>query len=68
MIADSVGIYLIKDGSGKMQLFHQGTDIGLFLWRPDVGKTIYTDSRAINECLWIMNSDGPGKRQLTFDE
>lgn len=35
-------------------------------WSPDGKKIAYTDSRAINGRLWIMNSDGTNPIQLTF--
>lgn len=35
-------------------------------WSPDGSKIVYTDSRAVNGRLWIMNADGSNKDQLTF--
>ncbi len=34
-VIDSAGIYLMKYGSGKMELFHQGADIITYRWSPD---------------------------------
>lgn len=35
-------------------------------WSPDGERITYTDSRAVNGRLWIMNSDGSEKKQITF--
>jgi Tol biopolymer transport system component len=35
-------------------------------WSPDGKYIVYTDARAENGRLWIMNMDGSNKRQLTF--
>lgn len=36
-------------------------------WSPDGKKIVYTDSRAENGLLWIMNSDGSKLKKLTFN-
>lgn len=35
-------------------------------WSPNGSKIVYTDSRSNNGYLWIMNSDGSSKKQLTY--
>lgn len=36
-------------------------------WSADGARIVYTDSRAENGRLWIMDADGCNKRQLTFE-
>jgi len=54
-----------SDGSGLKQL----TDTRGYTcdWSPDGKQIVYTDSRAENGRLWIMDVDGSNKKQLTFE-
>lgn len=36
-------------------------------WSPNGQQLVYTDARAINGHLWIMNTDGSDPQQLTFE-
>ena len=60
-------IYSINaDGTGLKRLTNtQGYTCD---WSPDGRYIVYTDSRAVNGRLWIMNADGANKHQLTFGE
>jgi Tol biopolymer transport system component len=37
------------------------------VWGPD-GKIVYASSEGGNQDIWVMDGDGSGRRQLTFDE
>jgi Tol biopolymer transport system component/DNA-binding winged helix-turn-helix (wHTH) protein len=37
-----------------------------FSWTPD-GKIVYVSTLSGNQDIWIMNADGSGQKQLTFD-
>jgi Tol biopolymer transport system component len=51
------------DGTGFKQLTRGYTCD----WSPDGKQIVYTDSRAENGRLWIMDADGDNKRQLTYN-
>lgn len=53
------------DGSDLKQLTN--TQAYSCDWSPDGTHIVYTDSRAGNGRLWIMEENGSNKRQLTFE-
>jgi Tol biopolymer transport system component len=50
------------DGTGFKQLTRGYTCD----WSPDGKQIVFTDSRAENGRLWVMDADGSNKKQLTF--
>ena len=60
-------IWVIKaDGTSQKQM----TQIGGYTsdWSPNESQIVFTDSRALNGRLWLMNADGSNKQQLSFDK
>jgi Tol biopolymer transport system component len=55
--------------SAKKITVEEGRDEGTsgVAWAPD-GRIIYTVTTIRNNDLWIVNADGSGNRQLTFDQ
>ncbi|HNJ72521.1 MAG TPA: hypothetical protein PL129_08475, partial [bacterium] len=49
----------LTDETDKLDMFCHPS------WSPDGSKIVYTSSKTGNEEIWIMNSDGTGKTQLT---
>ena len=52
------------DGQGLRKLTSSHGYFGV--WSPDGSKIVYTKSSSDNGRLWIMSSDGTGKKQFTF--
>ncbi len=61
---DLAGIWKADLSSGAaVKLTVDGGDFAS--WSPDGSKIVYTRTQAGDGALWIMNSDGTGKRRLT---
>ncbi|KUK99267.1 MAG: Peptidase S9B, dipeptidylpeptidase IV domain protein [Methanomicrobiales archaeon 53_19] len=55
------------DGGNKKQLTTDG-DARLPLWQPHGDRIAYLSERSGNGEIWTMQSDGTGKRQVTFSD
>ncbi len=53
------------NGSGLKQITFQ--ESYACDWSPGGNKLVYTDTREVNGWLWIMDSNGGNKQQLTYD-
>ncbi|HEX8128693.1 MAG TPA: protein kinase [Pyrinomonadaceae bacterium] len=63
----SADIWLSAGGSSDAprQLTNEGS-AGTPAWMPD-GRIVYQSGASGNGDIWVMNADGAGQRQLTFD-
>ncbi len=62
-------IWVAKDGSDALKITSElGKSDGMsgLAWAPE-GKVVYTTRIKETQDLWIINSDGTGNRQLTFN-
>ncbi|MDD3216843.1 MAG: PGF-CTERM sorting domain-containing protein [Methanoculleus sp.] len=55
------------DGGNKKPLMTDG-DARLPLWQPHGDRIAYLSERSGNREIWVMQSDGTGKAQVTFSE
>lgn len=64
-------VWVVPEGdAGRARQITSGhgasNDYWGFSWTPD-GKIVYVSTLSGNQDLWIMNADGSGQKQLTFD-
>jgi Tol biopolymer transport system component len=61
-------IYVIgSDGSGLTNLTSGEGDNAYPAFSPDGSKVVFTSDRTGTRQVWLMNADGTGQEQLTFD-
>jgi serine/threonine protein kinase/Tol biopolymer transport system component len=67
---DSSNIWVAPEGDDRRarQITTTGTNGGRNIsWLPD-GRVVYDSDASGNVDIWVMNADGSGGRQLTFDQ
>ncbi|MGH8938412.1 MAG: hypothetical protein ACRDV2_03580, partial [Actinomycetes bacterium] len=61
-------VYVINaDGSGLLNLTNAPGNDQYPAWSPDGSKIVFESNRTGVNQVWIMNADGSGQAQLTFD-
>jgi len=61
-------IYTVDaDGSGLTRLTNGTGNNAYPAYSPDVSKIVFTSDRTGTRQVWLMNADGTGQHQLTFD-
>jgi Tol biopolymer transport system component len=61
-------VYMIgSDGSGLTRLTSGEGDNAYSAFSPDGSKIVFTSDRTGTRQVWLMNADGSGQQQLTFD-
>ena len=66
---ETSNIWMVPGGDAGRALqltFNNNGGLGGISWTPN-GKIVYVSRASGNSDIWIMNSDGTGKEQLTFD-
>jgi serine/threonine protein kinase/Tol biopolymer transport system component len=66
---DVMNVWVAPEGDGARarQLTNTGTNGNSSIaWMPD-GRVVYESDASGNADIWVMNADGTGRKQLTFD-
>lgn len=61
-------IIIKRDGTNECQLTNDAFFDRYARWSPDGEKIIFTSDRTGNYELWMMNPDGTGLKQITFEK